>query len=165
MRRRASVVLTVMVVVGLGVVVADVGDRGKPAAPTEAAVVVDPGEAARRARDLALGSPLLVTLVFGGAEVARAQVVGHRADVTVGGLAGAQEGDRLSALGTTVPVGAFSPVVLLAPLVERLARWEGGHLRLEGEPPTQAWLDPGGRLVSLEVELGAGGHMVVVPAH
>jgi len=82
----------------------------------------------------------------------------------VGGLAGVQEGSRLSALDTTVEVGAFDPVVLLAPLVERSARWEGGHLRMDGEPPAQAWVDPDGRLVSLEVELGGGGRMVVAPA-
>ncbi len=133
-------------------------------APTEAAVVVDPGVAARRARDLAFGSPLLVTLVVGGAEMARAWVEGERAEFAVGGLAGVQEGGRLSVLGTSLEVGAFDPVVLLAPLVERSARWEGGHLRLEGEPPVQARLDPDGRLVSLEVELGGGGRMVVAPA-
>ncbi len=105
-----------------------------------------------------------MTLVVGGAEVARAQVVGNRAEVAVSGLTGVQEGDRLSALGTSVEVAALDPVVLLAPLVERSPRWEGGHLRLDGEPPAQAWLDPDGRLVSLEVELGGGGRMVVAPA-
>ncbi len=133
-------------------------------APTAPAVVVDPGVAARWARDLALGSPLLVTLVVGNAEVARAQFVGDRAEVAVGGLTGVQEGNRLSVLGTTLEVGAFDPVVLLAPLVERSAWWEGGHLRLDGEPPARAWLDPDGRLVSLEVELGGGGRMVVAPS-
>jgi len=157
------VFLLVMVIAGVGGVVAAVRDRERPVVPTAPAVVVDPGVAARRARDLALGSPLLVTLVVGGAEVARAQVVGDRAEVAVSGLTGIQEGDRLSALGTSVEVAALDPVVLLAPLVERSPRWEGGHLRLDGEPPAQAWLDPDGRLVSLEVELGGGGRMVVAP--
>jgi len=152
-----------MVVAGVGGVVAAVGDREGPAALTEPAVVVDPGVAARRARDLALGSPLVVTLVVGGVEVARAQVVRDRAEVAVSGLTGIQDGDWLSALGTSVEVAALQPVVLLAPLVERSPRWEGGHLRLDGEPPAQAWLNPDGRLVSLEVELG-GGRMVVAPA-
>jgi hypothetical protein len=152
------------VVAGVGGVVAGAHERDRREAPSMGAIVSDPEVAAVRARDLALGSPLVVTLVVGGAEVARAQVVGDRADLAVGGLAGVQEGDRLTALGTTVEVGAFDPVVLLAPLVERSARWEGGHLRLEGEPPAQAWLDPDGRLVSLEVELGGGGRMVVAPA-
>jgi len=158
------VVLIVIVVAGLGGVVAVIRDRAGPVAPAEPAGVVDPGVAARRARDLAVGAPLLVTLVVGGAEVARAQVVGDRAEVAVGKLTGALEGNRLSALGTSVEVAAFNPVALLAPLVERSPRWEGAHLRLDGEPPAQAWLDPDGRLVSLEVELGSGGRMVVAPA-
>ena len=91
--------------------------------------------------------------------------MGDRAEVAVGGLAGVQEGSWLSALDTTVEVGAFDPVVLLAPLVERPARWDSGHLRLVGEPAALAWLDLDGRLVSLEVELGGGGRMVVAPAH
>jgi len=154
----------VMVVAGVGGVVAAVGDREGPVGPTQPAIVDDPGVAARRARDLALGSPLLVTLVAGGAEVARARIEGSRVEVAVGGLAGVQEGSRLSALGTSVEVAALDPVILLAPLVERSPRWEGGHLRLDGEPPAQAWLDPDGRLVSMEVELGGGGRMVVAPA-
>jgi len=159
------VVLLVMVVAGVGGAAAHVRDREGPAAPTRPAIVVDAGVAGRRAWDLALGSPLLVTLVVGGTEVARTRIQGSRAEVAVGGLAGVQEGSWLSALDTTVEVGAFDPVVLLAPLVERSARWEGGHLRLDGEPPAQAWLGPDGRLVSLEVELGGGGRMVVAPAH
>jgi len=163
-RRGVSAILTVMAVVGVSVVFTAVGDREGPVAPSEPAVVVDPGVAARRARDLALGSPLLVTLVVGGAEVARARVEGDRAEVAVGGLTGVQGGNRLSVLGTSVEVAALDPVVLLAPMVERSARWEGGHLRMDGEPPAQAWVDPDGRLVSLEVELGGGGRMVVAPA-
>ena len=164
MRRGASVVLMVAVLASLAGLVAPLRHQEEPAGPTEPAVVVDPGVAARRARDLALGSPLLVTLVVSGAEVARARVVGDRAEVAVGGLTGVQEGNRLSALGTSVEVAALDPVILLAPLVERSPRWEGGHLRLDGEPPAQAWLDPEGRLVSLEVELGGGGRMVVAPS-
>lgn len=164
MRRVASVVLMVLVVAVVGGVVAGVGGRKGPVVPAEPAVVEDPGAAARRARDLAVDSPLLVTLVVGGAEVARARLEGDRAEAAVGGLAGVQEGNRLSALGTTVEVGAFDRVLLLAPLADRSARWEGGHLRLDGEPPAQAWLAPDGRLISLEVELGGGGRMVVAPA-
>lgn len=164
MRRVASMVLTGMVVVVLGGVVAGVGGRKGPVVPAEPAFVEDPGAAARRARDLALDSPLLVTLVVGGAEVARARVEGDRTVAAVGGLAGVQEGTRLSALGTSVEVGALDRVLLLAPLSDRSPRWEGGHLRLEGEPPAQAWLAPDGRLISLEVELGGGGRLVVAAA-
>lgn len=163
MRRVASVVLMVTVVAVVGGVGVGVRSRNRPAVPADPAVVEDPRVAARRARDLALDSPLVVTLVVGGAEVARARLEGDRAEAAVSGLTGTQDGTRLSALGTTVEVGALDRVLLLGPLVDRSPRWEGGHLRLDGEPPALAWLALDGRLISLEVELGGGGRMVVAP--
>ena len=126
----------------------------------------DPRHAARRAHELALAAPLVLTLVAGdGREVARA-VVGDGAgavELAAAGLTGVQEGDRLHALGTTVEAPALDRARLLAPLVDRPSRWEGRHLRLEGSPPAQAWLDLDGRLARLELDLG-GGLLVVTPA-
>ena len=124
----------------------------------------DAGHAARRAHDLALAEPLVLTLVTGdGHEVARAVVADGRVELAAAGLTGVQEGDRLHALGTTAEAPAVDRARLLAPLVERPSRWEGRHLRLDGSPPAQAWLDADGRLARLELDLG-GGRLVVTPA-
>lgn len=164
MRRAALLVLTVSLVLGV-VVAAGARDRERGASPaSESETAVDPGVAARRARDLALVGPLLVTLVAGGQEVARARVLGNRAEVAAVGLTGIQEGGRLDALGTSVEVAAADLHVLLGPLVDRPARWEGRHLLLDGDPPARAWLDDDGRLNRLEVDLAPGGLLVVTPA-
>lgn len=158
MRRTAPLVTGVVLAVAATVSLATL-ERQRPPRP----VTVDPTVAARRAHDLAVAGPLAVTLSTNGEEVARARIEGNRAEVTVGGLVGVQEGDRLTALGTTVQAASTDPAALLAPL-ERPARWEGRHLRLDGLPPAQAWLDADGRLARLEVDLGAGGLLVVTPA-
>ena len=124
----------------------------------------DAGHAARRAHHLALAEPLVLTLVTGdGQEVARAVVGDGPVELAAAGLTGVQEGDRLHALGTTVDVPAADRARLLAPLVDRPARWEGRHLRLDGSPPARAWLAADGRLARLELALG-GGLLVVAPA-
>ena len=131
--------------------------------PSEPAAVIDPGVAARKARDLAIGSPLVVTLVVDGQEAARARVEGARAEVAVGRLRGVQEGRRLDALGASVEVAAADPQRLLAPLIERQVRWEGRRLVLEGTPAARAWVDEDGRLARLEVDLALGSQLVVTP--
>jgi len=153
----------VIVVAGAGGVVAAVRDRERPVAPPQAAGVADPAVVTRRARDLALAGPLLVTLVVGGQEVARARLEGSRTEVEVGGLQGVQEGRRLDALGASVEVAAADPQRLLAPLVERQVRWEGRRLVLEGTPAARAWVGRDGRLARLEVDLAAGSQLVVTP--
>ncbi len=161
--RRTALLVVVMVVLAVAVVVAlgPVGRHG----PAQHGPPVDPVQAARRAHELALVTPLLVTLVTSeGSEIARARVDGDRTEVAAAGLRGVQEGDRLHALGTTVDVPAAEPAWLLAPLVERPARWEGRHLRLDGSPPAQAWLDVRGGLARLEIDLGAASLLVVTPA-
>jgi len=124
----------------------------------------DPAFAARRAGEGAGVVALLVTLVApDGVEVARARLDGDRAEVAAGGLGGVQQAGRLTSGGATVEVPPVDRVRLLAPLAERPARWEGGHLRLEGSPPARAWLDGRGQLARLEVDLGAGRLLVVSP--
>lgn len=158
MRRTA---LLVLVMALSAVAVATLGSSGSNRGGR--LVGHEPVHAARRAHGLALASPLVVTLVTsGGTVVARARLDGGRVEVAAA-LSGVQEGDRLHALGTTVAVPAASPAELLAPLAERPARWEGRHLRLEGSPPAQAWLDDRGGLVSLEIDLGGGSLLVVTP--
>ena len=159
--RRTALLVLVMAVSAVAVVTVGSSD-GDDAA--RLGTGSEPVDAARRAHELALVAPLLVTLVSsGGTVVARARLDGGRVEVAVGGLSGVQEGDRLHALGATVDVPAAGPAELLAPLVERPARWEGRHLRLDGSPPAQAWLDLVGGLARLEIDLGAGGLLVVTP--
>ncbi len=162
MRRSALIGLTIVVVLGVSVVTVRHGER-RAALPV-AAMAADPVVAARRARELALAEPLLVTLVSGGQEVARARIDGDRAEVAAAGLTGVQAGRWLQVLGTTVEVAAPDPDVLLGPLVNRSVRWEGRHLRLDGSPPAQAWIDGAGHLSRLEVDLGEGGVLLVAPA-
>ena len=159
MRRTALLVTVVTLAVATTVSLATL-DRQRPPRP----VTVDPTVAARRAHDLAVAQPFAVTLSTNGQEVARARIEGERAEVAVGGLVGVQEGDRLTALGTTVQAAPIDLAALLAPLVGRPARWEGRHLRLDGSPPAQAWLDADGRLARLELDLGAGSLLVGTPA-
>jgi len=159
-RRAALLVLVVALATAAFVATARAGRDAPVPGPG-----ADPVLAARRAHDLARAEPLLITLVASdGREVARALLGGSEAEVSVAGLAGVQEGTRLSALGTTVEVPAVDPGELLAPLVERRPRWVGRHLSLEGNPSAQAWLDGDGRLARLEVDLGAGSLLVVSPA-
>jgi len=158
---RRNVLLVALAVVAALVVgiLAERGSGGAPRGPDVAPVL-----AARRARDAAAAEPLIVTLVaFDGAEVARARLDGARAELSAGGLTGVQEGNRLYGSGVTVEVPAPDAARLLAPLVDRPARWEGRHLRLDGRPAARAWLDAQGRLARLEMELDGGGLLVVTP--
>lgn len=157
--RRTALLVLVAVVAMLALVAVEARDRPRP----HRSVAEDPAVVARRARDFAVAGPLAVTLSTNGEEVARARVAGNRADVAVGGLVGVQEGDRLRALGTTVEAPPTDPATLLAALVDRPARWEGRHLRLDGLPPAQAWLDADGHLTRLELDLGGGSLLAVTP--
>lgn len=162
MRRSALAVLAVTLAAAAVLAVGS-GREGRDPLPHHGSRA-DPRHAARQAHDLALAQPLVLTLVTGdGHEVARAVVGDRRVELAAAGLSGVQEGDRLSALGTTVEAPAVDRARLLAPLVDRPARWEGRHLRLDGSPPAQAWLDVEGRLARLELDLG-GSRLVVTPA-
>jgi len=152
------------VVAFAAVAVVVLGGRGG-AAPPHPQPAVDPVLAARRARDGAVASPLIATLVTGqGTPVARARIDRTRSELAAGGIQAVQEGERLHALGRAVDVAAPDPVSLLRPLVDRPARWEGRHLRLDGDPAARAWLDARGRLARLEIDLGGGSLLVVTPA-
>lgn len=166
MRRRGLVAVVVVVAAAVGVASVDAARRHAEGRPgmLGSSVAGDPRVVARRARELARAEPLLVTLVSGGHEVARARIERDRAEVAAAGLTGLQEGRWLQVLGTTVEVAAPDPDVLLGPLVNRPVRWEGRHLRLVGGPPAQAWIDGAGHLSRLEVDLGGGGLLVVTPA-
>lgn len=160
--RRTALLVLVVALCALAVAKVESSGREGRARPRPGRHPVD---AARRAHELALAMPLVVTLVTSdGIEVARARVHEGRAEVAAGGLTGVQDGGRLHSLGTSVDVPAADPAELLAPLVDRPARWERRHLRLEGSPPARAWLDGSGGLARLEIDLGSESLLVVTPA-
>jgi len=162
---RSNLLMSLVAIAALAVGVIVASERANERArPPHREPSIDPVLAARRAGDAASAGPLLVVLLTSdGAEVARARLDGTRAELSTSGLAGVQEENRLSSLGATVEAPAPSVSSLLAPLA-RPARWEGRHLRLDGSPPARAWLNGGGGLARLEIEVGAGGLLVVTPA-